>query len=287
MRPCPGTSRRSLRPARRCRSPARARRSPRRRAARHASGAARARGAAGACSRRGTGAIRSASSPRSPLCSRAVAWRRISSTALRDLMKQIVRAPAGTRSANRSAASLSAEARTPSASSSIGGFHIAIWRSAAGEPSRSISAISLQAGQPLRELQRVGDRRAREQEARLGPIGGRDPPQPPQHVAHVRAEHAAVDVRLVDDDDREVGEEVSPRAVVGQDPDVQHVGVGEHDVGLAADRARAPPAACRRRRSPGARARSRSAPSARAWSCASALVGYRYSARARGSTSSC
>jgi hypothetical protein len=46
----------------------------------------------------------------------------------------------------------------------------------------------------------------------------------------VRAEHAAVDVRLVDDDDVEAVQEVRPRAVVGQDPDVEHVGVGEHDV---------------------------------------------------------
>ena len=52
----------------------------------------------------------------------------------------------------------------------------------------------------------------------------------------MRAEDAAVDVRLVDHDQREVGEEVAPRAVVGQDPEVEHVGVGEHDVRAPADR---------------------------------------------------
>ncbi len=57
-------------------------------------------------------------------------------------MKQIVREPAATRSANRSAASLSAEAREPSVSSSSGGFHIAIVRSALGAPSSSIRRIS-------------------------------------------------------------------------------------------------------------------------------------------------
>ena len=93
----------------------------------------------------------------------------------------------------------------------------------------------LQARQLLGELDRVGDRRAGEQEARLGPVGVGDPPQPSQHVRDVRAEHAAVDVRLVDDDDREVGEEVAPLAVVGQDPHVQHVGVREDEVRAPAD----------------------------------------------------
>ncbi len=94
----------------------------------------------------------------------------------------------------------------------------------------------VEAGQALGELDRVGDRGAREQEPRLGAVGTRDPPQPPQHVRHVRAEHAAVDVGLVDDDDREVGEEVAPRAVVGQDPDVEHVGVREDQVRPPPDR---------------------------------------------------
>jgi len=52
----------------------------------------------------------------------------------------------------------------------------------------------------------------------------------------VRAEDAAVDVRLVDDDGREVGEERPPGLMVGQDPEVEHVRVGQHQVGLAADR---------------------------------------------------
>ena len=47
---------------------------------------------------------------------------------LRDFMKQIVRAPLATSSENTSAASYSAEARTPSSSSSSGGFQIAMRR---------------------------------------------------------------------------------------------------------------------------------------------------------------
>ena len=43
-------------------------------------------------------------------------------------------------------------------------------------------------------------------------------------------------MRLVDDDPAEVGENVPPALVVGKDPDVEHVGVGEDEVGAAADR---------------------------------------------------
>ena len=42
--------------------------------------------------------------------------------------------------------------------------------------------------------------------------------------------------RLIDDDPAEVGEEVAPLRMVGQQADVQHVGVCEHEVGAAADR---------------------------------------------------
>ena len=52
----------------------------------------------------------------------------------------------------------------------------------------------------------------------------------------MRAEHAAVHVRLVDHHDREVGEEVAPRGVVREDRQVQHVRVGEHDVRPPPDR---------------------------------------------------
>ncbi len=80
----------------------------------------------------------------------------------------------------------------------------------------------------------IRDRCGGENEARLGAVCEREPPQSPQHVRNVGAEHAAIDVRLVDDDEREVGEEVAPTRVVGQDPDVEHVRVGQ-------DRVRSPP----------------------------------------------
>ena len=86
-------------------------------------------------------------------------------------------------------------------------------------------------GQARGQLARVRDRGRREQEPRRGAVHLADPAQPPQDVGHVRAEHAAVHVRLVDDDHGEVGEEVSPGRVVREDPEVQHVGVGEDQVG--------------------------------------------------------
>ena len=93
----------------------------------------------------------------------------------------------------------------------------------------------VQAGQPLRQLDRVRDRRAGEQDARLGPVRGGDAAQASQDVRDVRAEHAAVHVRLVDDDDGEVREDVRPRVVVREDPDVEHVGVREDEVRPPAD----------------------------------------------------
>ena len=71
----------------------------------------------------------------------------ISSTALRDFMKTIVRAPWATSSASRSAASASAERRIASFSSVIGGFHIAIVRWLPGEPS---SSTTVKSSKPVR-----------------------------------------------------------------------------------------------------------------------------------------
>ena len=59
----------------------------------------------------------------------------------------------------------------------------------------------------------------------------------------VAAENAAIRVQLVDDHEAEVLEQLRPSRMVRQDPRVQHVGVAQHDVRLAADRA-----ACVRRR---------------------------------------
>ena len=89
-------------------------------------------------------------------------------------------------------------------------------------------------GQRQRQLAGVRDRRRREQELRLGAVRQGQALQPPEHVADVRTEDAAIDVRLVDDDVAQVVEHVAPAIVVRQDADVEHVGVRQDHVrGLA------------------------------------------------------
>ncbi len=89
--------------------------------------------------------------------------------------------------------------------------------------------------QGLRELVRVRDRGRREQELRLGPVDRGRPAQPAEDVRHVRAEHPAVDVRLVHDHVAEVLEDVPPAVVVREDSHMEHVRVGEDDVRPLAD----------------------------------------------------
>ena len=148
-------------------------------------------------------------------------------------------------------------------------------RDLALRPRRAVAVheLDLDAGQPLGQLGRVRDRRAREQEARVAAVGAREPAQPAQHVRHVRAEHAAVHVRLVHHDPGEVRQHVAPLAVVRQHAHVQHVRVREDQVRALADRA----ALLARRvavvdRVAQVLAR-RAARAPRAWSWASAFVG--------------
>ena len=93
----------------------------------------------------------------------------------------------------------------------------------------------LLARERARELAGVRDGGRGEQELRLGSVDPREPPQPAQDIRDVRAEDAAVDVRLVDHDEAEVVEKVAPQVVPRQDADVEHVRVREHEVRPAAD----------------------------------------------------
>ena len=70
---------------------------------------------------------------------------------------------------------------------------------------------------------------------RLASVELCDPPQSPQHVAKVTAEHASVGVQLVDDDIAQVFKQPRPPRVVRQNPRVQHVRIGQDDVALLAD----------------------------------------------------
>ena len=59
--------------------------------------------------------------------------------------------------------------------------------------------------------------------------------KPAQHHRDLRPEDAAQHVRLVDHDDRQPEQEVGPPRVIGQQRQVQHVGVREHQVRVLAD----------------------------------------------------
>ena len=85
-------------------------------------------------------------------------------------------------------------------------------------------------GERLREVARVRDRGRGEQELRARVVHAGEPAQAPQHVGDVRAEDATVDVRLVDDDEAQVVQDVAPAVVVREHADVEHVRVREDEV---------------------------------------------------------
>ena len=160
----------------------------------------------------------------------------ISSTPLRDFMKQIVRAPLLDQLRKHLGGLVQ---RRPAHTQLLVEQRRVPHRHPSRRLRRRVAVDELkvvESGEPLGEFNRVGDRGAGQQKARLGAVDRGDSPQPPQHVANVRAEHAAVDVRFVDDHEREVREQVAPRGVVRKDPDVEHVRVGDHQVAALADR---------------------------------------------------
>ena len=89
--------------------------------------------------------------------------------------------------------------------------------------------------EPLRQLQRIGDGRRRTDELRVRSVVTANALQPSQHVGEVAAKHAAVGMQFVDDDELEVLEQLGPAWMVREDPGVQHVGIAEDDLSLAAD----------------------------------------------------
>ena len=93
------------------------------------------------------------------------------------------------------------------------------------------------AGEASGKLAGIGDGGGGHDELRRGAVVAADPLEAPEHVGEVAAEHAAVRVQLVDHDVAEVLEEVHPLGVVGQDPRVEHVRIGEDEVGPGAHRA--------------------------------------------------
>ena len=83
---------------------------------------------------------------------------------------------------------------------------------------------------------RIGNGGGEKHKLGIGPIITAQPPQPSDDLAQVASEDAPVGVDLVQDNEREVFEQGFPSSMVRQNAPVQHVGVGEKDVGwLLAD----------------------------------------------------
>jgi hypothetical protein len=80
---------------------------------------------------------------------------------------------------------------------------------------------------------RIGHRRRGEDEHRRGVVVSREPLQPAHDLGDVRAENPSIAVAFVDHDEAQALEEPRPARVAGQERMVGHVGVGEHDVGVA------------------------------------------------------
>ena len=104
------------------------------------------------------------------------------------------------------------------------------------------------AGEGLGQFARIGDGGGAADELRLGIVELADAPQAAQQVGEVAAVDAAVVMQLVDHDVAQVLEIARPVGVVRQDAGVQHVGIGEDDVGALADGACGRPAGYRHRR---------------------------------------
>jgi hypothetical protein len=93
---------------------------------------------------------------------------------------------------------------------------------------RAIAAddFGVQARESPEQFARVGDGGGTGQKLRPGVVHRAHTPESAQDVGDVCAEHAPIDVRLVHDHKGEVAKERAPTRVVRQNPDVEHVGVG-------------------------------------------------------------
>ena len=107
-----------------------------------------------------------------------------------------------------------------------------------GRPGRTalVDEDELLLDEVLRMLLGIGHGRGAADEDGVLSVEAADPFQAPEHVGHVAAEDPPVDVKLVHYHVLQIGEELLPLGVVGQDAGVEHVRVGDHHVALLADR---------------------------------------------------
>ena len=81
----------------------------------------------------------------------------------------------------------------------------------------------------------VGDGGGGGNEARPCAVEAGDAAEAAQDVGDVAAKDAAIGVEFVQDDVAQAAKKAHPASVVGEDADVEHVGVGDEDAGLFAD----------------------------------------------------
>ena len=92
----------------------------------------------------------------------------------------------------------------------------------------------LTAGECRGQLTGVADGGAAQHVAELAAVVAHESFEPAQHERHVTAEDAAVRMHLVDDHIAQVAQETRPLGVLRQDAGVQHVGIRQDEVRLAA-----------------------------------------------------
>ena len=100
-----------------------------------------------------------------------------------------------------------------------------------------VDHFDVAADQARGQLARIGDRRAGGQKHGPRAVVFADPHQAAEHGRHVGTQDAAIRVDFVDHDVAQFGKERGPLRMVRQDRGVQHVGVREHEIGLAANAA--------------------------------------------------
>ncbi len=95
----------------------------------------------------------------------------------------------------------------------------------------AVHHLERQSGEPPREFPWIGDGGGSADEDGFGAVKATNPAQTVQDMQNMAAKNALVAVQLVDDHEGQVTEEAVPLAVVGQQPLMEHVRVGEQDVG--------------------------------------------------------
>ena len=121
-----------------------------------------------------------------------------------------------------------------------------------GGPGRSVlgDRPDRAADQPAGRRGGLGRGRRRQHEHRVRSVQPGHPHQPAQYQRDVRAEHSPVGVAFVDHHERQPPPQPGPVRMMGEQAQVQHVGVGQQPVGVAPAPSPARRRGCRRRRPP-------------------------------------